>query len=112
MITASRQLSLAKVTSAIDFASPESVLDKTERRSATFKECWLKKRIIMEMFSTPAGSLVPPILIVYQELLISCFIPSVTELIISSFCMSGLVNVTFRGIVFMIARIRRSFSTL
>ena len=32
-------VSSAKITSVIDFASPESLLDKTKRRSATFKKC-------------------------------------------------------------------------
>ena len=67
----------------------------------------------MEIFSTPVGSLVPSTLIVYQEFPVSCLILSVTTDLtaaISSFCISELVYVAFRGIVFMIAHKRWFFS--
>ena len=63
----------------------------------------------MEMFSLPVGSLVPSILIINQEFLISCLISSATTELIAEiilFCISKLVYVAFYGIVLMIARLR------
>ena len=43
-------VSSAKIPPVIDFASPESVLDKTKRGSATFKECLLKNKQLWKFF--------------------------------------------------------------